>query len=147
MQMKIGVVGFGAGIPKTNLGIGVLNMAKLYFRHSLVDKNIVRLQINDLISLGGKSGSFIFSGFRTKWFDLNPQNDSWARNSSSLLGKKVQLELSGVVAMWGGVDVTLTLFNKYNEGKDLVKQCCVEADRGIQFSNMKVQGTIAISKI
>lgn len=39
MQMRIGVVGFGAGIPKTNFKLGFLNMGKLYFRHSLVDKN------------------------------------------------------------------------------------------------------------
>lgn len=28
--------------------------------HSIVDKNIVGLQVNELISIGGKSGSFIF---------------------------------------------------------------------------------------
>lgn len=98
-------------------------------------------------SIGGKSGTFIFSGFETKWFELNPQNDGWARNANSLIGKKVQLEVSGVVAKWGSVDITLSLFNKYNESKELVKQCCVEVKGGLQFSNMKVQGILSKSNI
>jgi hypothetical protein len=147
MQMKLGIVGCGVGIPKTNLGVGAVNIAKLYFRNNPNDKKPAKLNVQDLISIGGKSGAFLISAFETKWFELNPKKDGWARNANLLIGKKMQVEVYGVIAKWGSVDVVLSLFNNYNEGEELLNQCCVGVVGGIQFSNMKVQGIVMRSQI
>jgi hypothetical protein len=80
MQMKIGTVGFGVGIPRTNLQVSAANMVKIYLRHSPNDNNIVKLGVNDMLSVGGKSGAFLVSVFQTRWFELDPKKDDWARN-------------------------------------------------------------------
>jgi hypothetical protein len=147
MQMKIGVVGLGIGIPRTNLQVSAMNIVKLYLRHSQHDKNIAKLDVHDLISVGGKSGAFIFSGFETKWFELDPKRDDWAHNPILLIGRKVQIDVSGVVAKWGQVDISLKIYDKYNQGEELLNQCCVEVVGGLQFSDAKVMGTIGKSEI
>lgn len=147
MQMKIGTIGLGAGIPRTNIQVGAINIVKIYLRHGLYDDNIVKLGVNDMVSVGGKSGAFIFSAFQTKWFELDPKKDDWARNPIFLIGKKVRIEMSGVVARLGSVDIVVTIFDKYNQGEDLVNQCCVEVVGGIQFSDSKVMGIIERSEI
>ena len=147
MQMKIGVVGLGVGIPRTNIQVSAFNIVKLYLRHGLYDTKIVKLDVHDLISAGGKSGAFIFSGFETKWFELDPERDRWTHNPLFLIGKKVQIEVSGVVAKWGHVDIVITLFDKYNQGEELLNQCCVGVVGGIQFSESRVMGTISKSEI
>ena len=53
MQMKIGAVGIGVGIPRTNLQVSAINMVKIYLRHGPNDNNIVRLGVNDMLSVGG----------------------------------------------------------------------------------------------
>jgi hypothetical protein len=145
--MKIGTIGFGVGIPRTNLQVSAINIVKIYLRHGPNDNNIVKLGVNDMVSVGGRSGAFIFSGFQTKWFELDPKKDGWARNPISLIGKKVRIKVSGVVAKLGSVDIVVTLFDKYNQGKDLVNQCCIEVEGGIQFSESKVMGVIERSEI
>lgn len=45
-----------------------------------------------------------------------------ARNANLLIGEKMQIEIYGVIAKWGSVDVVLALFNNYNEGEELLNQ-------------------------
>ena len=65
MQMKIGLVGAGIGIPKTNLGVGFLNIGYLFLRNGKNDKNVKSLRIVDLVSVGQKSGTFLAAGVET----------------------------------------------------------------------------------
>jgi len=53
MQMKIGAVGLGVGIPRTNLQLSALNIVKLYLRLGQYDDKIVKLDVHNLISAGG----------------------------------------------------------------------------------------------
>jgi len=64
-----------------------------------------------------------------------------------LIGKKAQIEASGLVAKWGHVDIVITIFDKYNQGDELVNQCCVGVVGGIQFSEFKIMGIIGKSEI
>lgn len=147
MQMKIGVVGLGVGIPLTNLQVSALNIVKLYLRQSQNDNRVVKLDVHDLISVGGKSGAFIISGFETKWLDLDPEKARWAHKPHFLIGRKVQIEVSGVVAKWGKVDIVVKLFDRYNQNEELVNQCCVGVVGGVQFSESRVMGIIRKSEI
>lgn len=55
MQMAIGAIGFGIGIPRTKVQVGAGNIAKFYVRKGPLDKNPGRFHVQDLISIGGKS--------------------------------------------------------------------------------------------
>ncbi|MCP3931193.1 MAG: hypothetical protein GY705_19080 [Bacteroidetes bacterium] len=145
--MKIGIMGLGIGIPETKIEVGALNMAKLYFRQNLNDAKLTKLDVRDLISFGGKSGTFLFGALETEWFELDPTKDNWAHNTNSLIGNKIEIEVSGIVVQWGTVDIAVTFFDKYNQSKELVKQCCVEVAGGVQVSTMKVRGVVSMSKI
>jgi hypothetical protein len=147
MQMKLGGTGIGVGVPRTNLQVSGMNIIKFYFREGAKDSKVKKFGVHDLISIGNKSGAFIFSAFSTKWFDLDPKRDSWARNSHLLIGKKMKISASGIIAKWGSVSVVVKLFDKYNQGKELVNQCCVDVEGGIQFSELKVQGTVVRSAV
>lgn len=59
----------------------------------------------------------------------------------------MQIEVSGVVAKWGQVDISLAIFDKYNQGEELLNLCCVEVVGGLQFSDAKVIGTIGRSEV
>jgi hypothetical protein len=147
MQMQIGTIGFGIGIPKTKVQLGAANIAKFYIRQGLYDKNPARLNVQDLFSIGGKSGTFIFTGIRTKWFELDPAKSHWAMNTNLLIGTKVQIFLSGIVGKWGKVDFTLKQLDMYNNPKTLVERCCIDVEGGFQFSDMKLQGRVSFSNI
>lgn len=41
MQMKIGAIGAGVGIPRTDLQVSALNIVKFYLRHGLYDPTII----------------------------------------------------------------------------------------------------------
>lgn len=141
MQMKIGLVGAGIGIPKTNLGVGFLNIGYLFLRNGKNDKNVKSLRIVDLVSVGQKSGTFLAAGVETKWFELDPQRDNWAHNSNWLIGKRIEAELSGFQLVKGETDITLKVYDEYNQPKELVNRCCTKAS-GIQFSSIKIRGIV-----
>jgi hypothetical protein len=147
MQMMVEVIGFGLGIPKTNIQVSTLNIAKFYLRHGLHDKSPTRFNVQDLIAIGNKSGTFLLTGIRTKWFELDPAKSQWALNANTLIGKTVQIIVSGIVGKWGTVDFTLKLLDNYNHPKTLLERCCIDVEGGIQFSEAKVQGRVTLSKI
>lgn len=143
MQIKIGTTGLGLGIPGTNLGASTGNMARIFFRHGPADKNIRALAVNDMLCGGDKTGAFRLTAFETKWFDLDPKKDSWAYNLWALLRRKARIDAKGVLAgPFGTVDISITVFDKYDHGNELVSRCCIESPFGWQFSDSSVTGII-----
>jgi hypothetical protein len=65
MQMKVGAVGFGVGIPKTSLGVGLFNIGKIFLREYGKSNKESVYNIGDLFSVGQKSGTFIAGGIET----------------------------------------------------------------------------------
>lgn len=146
MEMRIGAMGCGIGIPKTNLEISAANIGMLYFRRFKNDPEEVILTVRDMISLGGKSGTFLATGLETDWFMLDPKRDSWAHNTISLIGKRIEIEVSGAQFLRGTVDVSVKVFDRYNQANELVSQCCLKAG-GIQFSTIKIRGVVSRSSM
>jgi hypothetical protein len=139
--MKIGGVGAGFGLPKTNLQVSAANMMGIHFRRHRSDTDEVILALDDLFCFGGKSGTFLFSGFITKCFDLPPTAKELLV-PNTLKGKMMEIKMEGVVGgIWGTVDVYIKTFDKYLQPKYLLERCCVAA-RGIKFSELKVRGRI-----
>jgi hypothetical protein len=147
MQMKIGVVGFGFGIPKTALQVSAVQMAKLYFKATKSDRNIIVLDVNDMFCIGKKSTTFLISGLETAWFDLDPTKESWACNAVSLIGKRMEISVEGLLLFRGKVDISVALFDQYGQSKTLVKQSFVKTAGGIQASGIKIRGVAAKNKL
>lgn len=140
MQLKITLIGGGVGIPKTNLGVGFVNIGYLFFRHGK-GADVKSLRIVDMISLGQKSGAFLGAVVETSWFELDPNEDNWAYNINWLIGKKIEVELSGFQILRGETDISLKFFDEYNKPKELVNRCCTKAN-GIQFSSIKIRAIV-----
>jgi hypothetical protein len=43
---------------------------------------------------------------------------------------------------FGTVDISITVFDKYDHGNELVSRCCIESPFGWQFSDSSVAGII-----
>lgn len=141
MQMKVGSIGFGFGIPKTSLGVGLFNIGKIFLRHSASNNKETVFNIGDLISVGQKSGTFIAGGVETDWFELDPVKDNWAYNTIWLIGKKVEIKIKGMQVLKGQTDIEVVFFDKYNRPKELAKRCCLKSN-GTQFTEIKVRGVV-----
>lgn len=141
MQMKVGTVGFGVGIPKTSIGVGLFNIGKIFFRESANSVKETVYNIGDLISLGQKSGTFIAGGVETDWFELDPIKDNWAYNTIWLIGKKVEIKMTGLQVLRGQTDIEVVFFDKYNRPNELAKRCCLKS-MGTQFSEIKIRGVV-----
>jgi hypothetical protein len=72
---------------------------------------------------------------------MDSKKDNWAYNTNWLIGKKVEMELSGFQILKGETDILFKVFDKDNRAKELMNRCCMEA-RGIQFSSIVVRGVI-----
>ena len=147
MQMLLACNGAGIGIPKTNLQIAT-NTTKIYLRHGANDPKIVRLIVDDRLCVGGKSGVFAYAFILTEWFDLTPGMDKWALNPIALIGKKVRINVSGVLPNPTDmtVDIVITLFDKYGDATEVLNKCCVKVDKGLQFADSRITGIIQESE-
>lgn len=141
MQMKIGCIGAGIGIPKTPIGISAMNMVKMFFRHGPTDRNEICLNINDHLCVGGKSGAFLFTGIQTEYFQLNPKKDTWATAPYHLVGKKAIVEMVAAVPVNLKVDILVTTIDRYGDKTVLVDKVGIPV-KGIQCSNSKVTGIV-----
>lgn len=139
MQMKVGTVGFGFGVPKTSLGVGLFNFGKIFLREYENCKKETVYNIGDFFSLGQKSGTFIAGGIETDWFELDPVNENWAYNTIWLIGKKVEIKMEGLQVVRGQADIEVVFFDKYNRPNNLVKRCCLKSN-GTSFSEIKIRG-------
>ncbi len=148
MQMLVGAGGFGVGIPKTSLGVGLGSVGKMYFRE-LMDKGEEKAScvIGDLISIGQKSGTFIVGGVTTRWFDLDPVKDNWIHNLNWLMGKTAEIKISGLQAVTGGTaDIEVIVMDKDNRPSELVKRVGIKTD-GTQLTEIAVRGVIQKSDV
>ncbi len=141
MQMSIGIVSFGIGIPRTNLEISGGNLAMLYFRRFVGDPEEKALLLSDKFCVGGKSGTFLLTSLDTDWFHLNPAKDAWLYNPDCLINRVLEVEISGaVLASRGSVDVKLTRIRENGEPDEVTTRVGIKGS-GIQFSAMKIRGT------
>lgn len=141
MQMPIGLAGLGIGIPKTRLGVGAA-IGKLYFRQDAKKDKEKVLVISDLLSVGQKSGAFLFGGVTTKWFELDPIKENWLYNSYWLLGKKAEIKISGIqLIRKGAADIEINAWGKDGHVHQLLNRKDLMTD-GTQFAEIKVRGVI-----
>jgi hypothetical protein len=139
MQMKVGAVGLGVGIPKTILGVGFFNVGKIFLREYEKSNKEFVYNIGDLFSLGQKSGTFLAGGIETDWFELDPVKENWAFNTVWLIGKKLEIKMGGLQVLRGQADIEVVFFDKYNRPNELAKRCCLQS-KGSSFSEIKIRG-------
>lgn len=144
--MRILMVVMGRSIPKTKIGIRMMNIGYLFFRNNHSDPNFKSLRITDLISFGKTSGTLLVGRIVTDWFDLDPQKDNWVYNINALIGRNIEVELKGLQILRGEKDIKITVYDKYNQPKELFNICCIKA-KGIQLSDINLRGRIQLGTL
>lgn len=146
MQMMIGLAGIGIGVPKTSLRLGGA-IGKLYFRDEEKKEKEKAFTISDLLSVGQKSGAFLFGGVTTKWFDLDPLNENELYNFNWMIGKKAEIFVAGIqLVTKGTADIEINAWGKDGQVCQLLKRKDVQTD-GTQFAELKVRGVIRLSEV
>jgi hypothetical protein len=165
MEMQFGCVGFGLGYKK--LSFGLANMVRLKIRHGFYDGNIIKLQLNDMLCVGGRSGSsLVISVFETEWFCLNgdPKANNWVYDLPRLINHKAELIATGLTAGnrltsklgsdklgdaigTNQMRFTFNTFDKHGNSTTRISNKIVPIRDGWQLSDFKVTGILQTSEI
>jgi hypothetical protein len=95
------------------------------------------------MSLGGKSGTMVWSNVKTNWVNIDSIKYPWDCNARSLVGKTIDLEVLGTMFGAGKADVKMTLIDNNGEPRSLVSKMDIES-RGYQLTGLKVRGTLKL---
>lgn len=141
MEMKITMVGFGIGIPKTDVNFNVGTLAYLEIRANNKDQKPKTFGLGESFSLGAGSSTFVFGNAKTKWFFIDPIKNKWIANPEKLVGKKMEIEISGLLIANGKVDVKITAIDEHGDTKELMNKVDIEAG-GAQVAATKIRGVV-----
>ncbi len=167
MEMQFGCVGFGLGYKK--LSFGLANMVRLKIRHGLYDDNTIKLQLNDMLCVGGRSGSsLVLSAFETEWFTLdagnNRSDNNWVFDLARLINHKAELIATGLTAgnrltsklgsdkLGDAIGTnqmrsTFNTFDKHGNSTTRISNKIVPIKDGWQLSDFRVTGILQTSQI
>ncbi len=140
MEMKILIIGAGIGIPKTGISVNLGTNALIQFRSSK-NSTSTCMGISQMLTAGSEAGTVIFGDVDTDWFFVNPIKHKWAANTDKLVGKKVQLEVSGTLIVGGKVDVKFTVIDEHGNTSVLMSKVDIKAS-GIQAASTNIRGIL-----
>lgn len=140
MQIQIIGLSAGIGVPKTGFGVNLATYAYISLRPTQ-GPHMKTLALDDALSVGGKSGTFIWSDFKTSWTNIDPRKYPWVCNAHNLVGKTIELEVLGTMVGAGKVDIKMTLIDEDGETKSLVSKMNIDAS-GRQLTGLKVRGIL-----
>lgn len=140
MQMKITIFGAGIGIPKSGFSVNLATGAYIEVRQSKNTPAIL-FAIGQFATLGNEASTFLAGYVNTDWFDVNPAKHRWITKMQSMVGKEVELQITGALVFSGHVDISLTLIRKNKEGTELLKLYDIKAG-GAQIASSAVRGKL-----
>lgn len=138
MEMFINIMGVGVALPKTGLGV---NLATGSYIGITMGHTKTLLGVSKCMSIGAGAGTLVAGWVKTAPFHVSPAKHGWATNVHGLIGKKVQIELTGTLVVFGKVDLTFTVFDKDGGSKELISRVDIESC-GMQASETKVRGVL-----
>jgi hypothetical protein len=142
MQIQIIGASIAVGIPKTGFGINATTFAYISLRPT-EGKLIQTFAVDDHLSIGGKSGTFIWSNVRTSWTNIDSVKYPWVCNAQELTGKTIDLEVIGTMFGAGKADIKVSLIDKDGESTSLVAKMNIESE-GFQLTGLKVRGILKL---
>lgn len=143
MQIQIIGASVAIAIPKTGFGINGIAFAYINLRNTPGGKRIQTLAVDDHLSLGGKSGTLVWSNVRTGWTNIDPIKYPWVCSAQKLTGKTVDLEVVGTMFGAGKADIKMSVIDKDGESTSLVAKMDIESE-GFQLTGLKVRGSLKL---
>lgn len=140
MEMMVNIIGVGVAVPKTGFGVNLVTGSYIGFRHSESHYEVL-LGLEDIISLGSRSGAVLLGWIKTKYFVVDTVIYPWALHPKALIGSKAEIEVDNTLVGLGSVDIKFTLFTNGGDGIPLISKVDIES-MGIQLANTKVRGTL-----
>ena len=140
MEVKVIISGLGIGIAKTGLGANLVSGTYISMRMGPKVKPRV-FGITDSLSLGSDSSTLLVGHVATGWFKVKPEKDPFFMKPENLLGKKVDVSVSGTIIVGGNVDVKITVYDEYDAAKEMISRVDVESS-GFQLSTTKIRGIL-----
>ena len=142
MQIQIIGASVAIAVPKTGFGINGTAFAYINLRPA-GGKRIQTLAVDDHLSLGGRSGTLVWSNVRTGWTNIDPIKYPWVCSAHKLTGKTVDLEVVGTMFGAGKADIKMSLIDKDGEATSLVAKMDIESE-GFQLTGLKVRGSLKL---
>jgi hypothetical protein len=140
MQIRITGASIALGIPKTGFGLNATTFVYIALRPGT--GNLVQnFAIDDSFSLGGKSGTFIWSNVQTEWTNIDDKKYPWVCNAESLVGKTIDLAIVGTMIGAGKADIQIKLIDKDGESQTLVSKMDIDSN-GFQLTGLKLRGVL-----
>lgn len=136
--MFINIMGLGVDLPKTGFGV---NVATGSYIGITMGQTKTLLGVSKCLSIGAGAGTLVSGWVKTAPFYVCPKKNGWVSNVNGLIGKKVQIELTGTLVVYGKVDLTFTVYDKNGSSKKLISRVDVESC-GMQASETKVRGVL-----
>jgi hypothetical protein len=138
MEMMINLFAIGFSLPSIGIGINGTTNSYVGFRHSKKNPDIL-LGVQDIASLGPKSGTFVGSWIVTDYFIVEYPNHRWISNTGRLSGRTVEIEVSGTMIVRGTVDIKFAVIDKNGNFNQLLSKANIKAIGG-QLANTKIRG-------
>ena len=133
-------MGAGVGIPKSGFSVNLATGAYIEIRQS-VNMPAMLFALGQYATLGNEASTFLAGYVNTDWFDINPAKHRWVTKMQSLVGKEVELQITGALVVSGNVDIDLILISKNKEGTELLKPYDIKAT-GAQIASSAVRGKL-----
>jgi hypothetical protein len=134
IQMKLIASSVGLGIPKTDLGLTLASGTYISFD---INGEIVIFGMAKAMS-PSRSSSFVGAQIDTNWFSIS---DEHKINILSCSGKLAQLEISGLVPLFGEVDISFTVYDQYNSTLFSIERV-KEPARGVMPYDFKIRDVL-----
>lgn len=139
MEVKIFLSGVGAAIPKTGLGINAATVCALQVRENLAAPQKI-YQMYECLTLGDSNGSFVFGYAITDWLTV-PEANAHLFLLENLVGKEIDIEVSGTSIFKSKCDITLRIINKDNDPITALEKLSVPVD-SIQLASTRIRGRL-----
>lgn len=140
--MFIKIRGNSVGLKLPLFGTG-LNVATIGFISIRPGENgpIQIFRIQDTMNLKSGSASAVFSMLSTDWTFVDSKEHPWVCRAEQLIGKTIQIEITGAMFGAGKADVQLSLIADNNSVQSLWLRFDIQS-KGLQLSDVKVRGVL-----
>ncbi len=138
MEMAVHIAGGGLRLPIEGFSLSLSMGCYIAFRGSK-NQQPFEIKMQDWMSLGNRSGTFIVSLVETGWFELGPENEAKLPPIDSLLGNTLELSVKTSLLARGTVDIELKRLSDYGYPQILINSYGRKA-KGFQFGDSVIRG-------
>ena len=140
MEMRILIGGAGLSFPGSGISLSIISGAYLQFRSSKNSPPTL-YGVGSVASESAEGKTLLLSYVKTDWFFVDPVRDPWILQKQQLIGKKLDIKVSGTLTGSGRIDIRVVEIADDGDLTNLIKKDDIKAT-GIQLSDTSVRGLV-----